>query len=83
MRKLLSPLFLFLFVANIGLAQSFSEGPRNGHLIIAGGALRDISVFDKFIELAGGKGKAHVIVVPTAGGNEVTEEVIARIKKDW
>jgi cyanophycinase len=83
MRKLLSPLFLFLFVANIGLAQSFSEGPKNGHLIIAGGALRDISVFDKFIELAGGKGKAHVIVVPTAGGNEVTEEVIARIKKDW
>jgi cyanophycinase len=62
---------------------NFSEGPKNGHLIIAGGALRDVTVFDKFIELAGGKGKAHVIIVPTAGGYDITPEITALIQEDW
>lgn len=63
--------------------KSQTTGPENGHLIIAGGALRDTAVFNKFIELSGGKGKAHVVVIPTAGGYEVTEERKAGLIKQW
>lgn len=43
-------------------------GPAKGALVIAGGNLKDPAIFDRFIELAGGK-EAKLIVVPTAGGN--------------
>jgi cyanophycinase len=43
-------------------------GPAKGALVIAGGNLKDPAIYDKFIELAGGK-DARFIVVPTAGGN--------------
>lgn len=46
-----------------------TEGPENGSLIIAGGALRDTSVVNRFISLAGGK-DALIIFIPTAGGQE-------------
>lgn len=60
-----------------------TTGPENGHLIIAGGALRDTAVFNQFIELAGGKGKAHVVVIPTAGGYDVDEQRKAGLIKQW
>ena len=82
MKKLIT-LVLVLFVSFPIAAQVITEGPKNGHLIIAGGALKDPAVFAKFIELAGGEGKAHVVVIPTAGGYEVTEERIAGLKKQW
>lgn len=63
-------------------AQKETKGPENGHLIIAGGALRDPAVFKKFIELAGGS-DAHVVVIPTAGGFEVTQERVAATEKQW
>jgi cyanophycinase len=50
----------------------FTEGPANGHLIIAGGSLRDTSVFNLFIELAGGT-DASIVVIPTASGDEAFE----------
>ncbi|MGW8123447.1 cyanophycinase [Roseivirga echinicomitans] len=81
MRKLTLTLFCALFT--ISLIGQTTEGPKNGHLIIAGGALKDPSVYAKIIELAGGKGKAHIVVIPTAGGNEVTLEVINRLEQDW
>lgn len=62
--------------------QNLTTGPENGHLIIAGGALRDTSVFNKFIELAGSN-TSHIIVIPTAGGNEITPNRIEGLKKDW
>ena len=60
-----------------------TTGPENGHLIIAGGALRDTAVFNQFIELAGGKGKAHVVIIPTAGGYEVNEQRRTGLIKQW
>ncbi len=42
-----------------------TTGPENGHLIIAGGGLRDISVFNLFIRLAG-EPDAHMVVIPTS-----------------
>jgi len=59
-----------------------TTGPSSGHLIIAGGALRDKAVFDQFIELAGGA-DALIVVIPTAGGYEVTEERIQGIIRSW
>jgi cyanophycinase len=81
MTKLLSALLLFCcFISNA--QNSLTTGPENGYLIIAGGALRDTSVFNKFIELAGGA-KSHVVVIPTAGGFEVTQQIIDATIKDW
>ncbi len=44
-------------------------GPENGSLVIVGGALKDQSVWNRFIELAGGP-DAQFVVIPTAGGAE-------------
>jgi len=48
------------------------RGPEKGHLIIAGGALRDSAVFARFVELAGGQ-EAKIVVVPTAGDDRSLE----------
>ena len=42
-------------------------GPDNGSLVIVGGALRDVEIFERFIALAGGP-DAPIVVIPTAGG---------------
>ena len=81
MRRLIIVL-LCAFISASLFAQT-TEGPKNGHLIIAGGALKDPSVYAKIIELAGGEGKAHMVVIPTAGGNEITPEIIENLEKQW
>lgn len=43
-------------------------GPASGSLVIVGGGRNTRAMLDRFIQLAGGK-DAHLIVVPTAGGN--------------
>jgi cyanophycinase len=47
------------------VAPMLTRGPENGHLVIAGGNLRDTSVFNLFIWLAGGP-EASVVIIPTA-----------------
>jgi cyanophycinase len=66
---------VFWAIAILGAAFLFGQspqapeyGPAKGALVIAGGNLKDPAVYDRFIELAGGK-EAKLIVVPTAGGN--------------
>ncbi|MEM7357465.1 MAG: cyanophycinase, partial [Acidobacteriota bacterium] len=44
-------------------------GPANGSLLLAGGALRDEAVYQRFIDLAGGI-TAPLVVIPTASGAE-------------
>lgn len=44
-------------------------GPAVGALVIDGGSSRAEAILRRFIELAGGE-KAHIVVVPTAGGGE-------------
>ena len=41
-------------------------GPKNGALVIVGGAMRDSAIVTRFIELAGGP-DAPLVIVPTAG----------------
>ena len=67
--------FLFHFSHQVLDAQSsekLTTGPANGHLIIAGGGLRDTSVFNLFIRLAGGP-TAPVVIIPTAADDEFFE----------
>lgn len=78
----------FIYTVALALACLFSAigqttGPKSGHLIIAGGALRDTAVFNKFIELAGGKGKANVVVIPTAGGYNVDATARENLINQW
>lgn len=44
-------------------------GPDNGHLVIVGGAMKDPSILEEFMKLAGGP-EAPVVVIPTAGGGD-------------
>ncbi|MDX2443282.1 MAG: cyanophycinase [Bacteroidales bacterium] len=44
-----------------------TTGPQNGSLVVVGGAMRDTNIVLKFIELAGGK-DAAIVIVPTAMG---------------
>ena len=62
--------FTFLITAPAALSQGTPEyGPPKGALVIVGGGnLKDSGVYEKFIDLAGGK-DAKFVIVPTAGGN--------------
>lgn len=44
-------------------------GPERGSLVIVGGAMRDPDIYKRFIDLAGGPA-AHLVMIPTAGGEE-------------
>ena len=72
--SIFSILLLFVLMQSLpAIAQEPTEyGPEKGALIIAGGALRDQAIYDKFIELAGGP-DAKFVIVPTAGGNRTRE----------
>lgn len=42
-------------------------GPANGSLVVVGGAMQDLDIVRRFIDLAGGP-DAPIVVIPTAGG---------------
>ncbi len=63
-------LFLSLTAANLFAQQ---VGPSNGSLVIVGGGLRDASILERFIDLAGGR-DAPIVVVPTAGTGDLYDE---------
>lgn len=48
-------------------------GPPNGSLVVVGGGMRDLSILERFIDLAGGP-EAPIVVIPTAGGGEDYDE---------
>ena len=52
-----------------GATQAAEVGPDNGHLVIAGGAVRDPAIYQRFLDLAGGP-EAPIVVIPTAGTAE-------------
>lgn len=47
-------------------------GPARGALVIAGGGVREQTIVERFLDLAGGK-DAPIVVIPTAGGGPDTE----------
>jgi cyanophycinase len=65
------------------LAQDAPEyGPAKGTLLIVGGGpLEGSGIFEKFIELAGGK-DAKFVIVPTAGGNKNADGTVRLYKEE-
>jgi cyanophycinase len=57
-----------VLVPGVG-ARAQEVGPARGALVIVGGGLRDQSILQRFIDLAGGP-DAPIVVIPTAGGAE-------------
>lgn len=48
-------------------------GPANGSLVIVGGGLGDLSILERFLDLAGGP-QAPIVIIPTAGGGDEYDE---------
>ncbi len=68
-------LLIFWIVAATGCSaaqQSAAPAPRpdatRGHLLIVGGGPRPAEIMERFIDLAGGRGQARIIVLPMASG---------------
>src|ERR1700712_974694 len=59
------------------------HGPEKGSLIIIGGGGSTPAIWAKFLELAGGKEKANILVVTTASGDsaEFSEGTVRSVKK--
>jgi cyanophycinase len=59
------------------------HGPEKGSLIIIGGGGSTPKIWAKFTELAGGKDKAHIIVITTASGDsaEFSMPTVNSVKK--
>lgn len=53
-------------VLSHALVAAQDVGPKNGSLVIVGGAMRDPAILERFIELAGGP-DAPIVIIPTAG----------------
>lgn len=62
-------LLLVLSLSLSSLSTAQTVGPENGSLVIVGGGMRDLSILQRFAELAGGL-DAPIVVIPTAGGGE-------------
>jgi cyanophycinase len=93
MKKLI---LLFVAIAGISYSSAFAQqspltvkksttrhGPEKGSLIIIGGGGSTPAIWAKFLELAGGKDKANILVVTTASGDsaEFSQGSIRQIKK--
>jgi cyanophycinase len=63
----LAPFLLATGSATVASAQEV--GPASGSLIVVGGGLRDLTILEEFVELAGGP-DAPIVVIPTAGGRD-------------
>jgi len=59
------------------------HGPEKGSLIIIGGGGSTPAIWSKFLELAGGKDKAKIVVVTTASGDsaEFSQGTVRSVKK--
>ena len=82
MRYKVTFLILSLLATGVAVGQNspvFTTGPEGGHLIIAGGNLRDTSVFNLFIRLAGGP-DSPVVIIPTAADDGFFESDSAMIR---
>lgn len=60
---------LHLAGGRVGSLTAQEIGPPAGALVIVGGAMRDTTIIDRFIDLAGGP-QARIVVIPTAGGGD-------------
>ncbi|MCF8364518.1 MAG: cyanophycinase [Bacteroidales bacterium] len=79
---------MFFWACNTKSNQDFntglSNGPSNGHLIVAGGNLTDTAVFNQFMLLAGGPEAPIVIVVSAMTDDDISNpEFYTSLSKWW
>ncbi len=75
-RQLVSSVLFYLLLTNC-IGQEIvssqgsikTEGPEKGQLVIVGGNLSDSSIYNRFLELAGGQ-DAPIVIIVTAGSDE-------------
>lgn len=70
-------LFLLLFPPRETVSQEV--GPPNGSLVVVGGAMRDPSILERFLQLAGGP-QAPIVIIPTAGGGDEYDEFYSGLR---
>lgn len=73
-------LFFFLFTITLIAQETVTTGPEKGSLILAGGGFIGADITNTFINLAGGK-EAAFVVIPTAGGQESYDDDIRFAKQ--
>jgi cyanophycinase len=80
-RLFLLSISLFLTCSVLGQVPNHLEttGPENGTLIIIGGGMLDEAIYERFLQEAGGD-TAHIVVIPTALGDEYLKQDSAFIK---
>ena len=78
MRKL-SLVVVTLLAGAIG-APAQEVGPARGALVIVGGAMRDVAIMERFIELAGGP-EAPIVIIPTAGSGEHYDQYYPGVRR--
>ncbi len=57
-----------LLVTALSVADA-GEGPQGGHLLIIGGGRRGPELMKEYVRLAGGPGRASILVLPMASGD--------------
>jgi len=69
------PLLVSAVLVSLGSSVLAAQeiGPVNGTLVIAGGAVRDPEILERFVGLAGGP-ESTIVVIPTAGGRETYDQ---------
>src|SRR3954463_4824091 len=71
MKKFVAALTASMLISTAGLLAQNENintvGPEKGSLVIVGGGKVGSEIWDRFITLAGGKEKANIVVIPTAG----------------
>jgi len=94
MKSLYKTIVLFLSLATPALAQQpikidtssvTRHGPAKGSLLIIGGNVGSTtSIWNKFVELAGGKDRAHIVVITAATGDSAAydQKDIEDVKKN-
>ena len=69
----------FLSISLLGIVRAQDIGPANGSLVIVGGALKDRTIVETFLDLAGGP-EENIVVIPTAGTGDHYDEYWSGLK---
>jgi cyanophycinase len=81
LRPAFAALAVLLLLGTNGVSRLASQAPPRGHLLIVGGGEQSDDLVRRFVDLAGGAGKARIAVVPMASeeaqatGDEKAEQL--------
>jgi cyanophycinase len=79
-RPLLALSCALLLAVPLGAAAQPTPSPR-GHLLIVGGGPKTDTVFRRFVDLAGGPGRARIVIFPMASSDSGEADLEARLQR--